>query len=169
MSGFDAPLVRLWLLDRCFPLAQRGMSGRVLAHPAHAAVPRVLCSATVVLSLASSLLRPDPPVSRSPCALRSRACASGLATSRPSLLWVTDHSAGATTHAPEQTPPARARCFGSVHWPSPMRESGSAARYPTTRFTWEAVSTLQCSLSAAAPEFARPPDGSDLSALRAFA
>ena len=136
-GGFDAPLVRLWLLDRCFPLAQEGMSGRVLAHPAHAAIPRVLCSARVVMSLASSLLRPDPPVSRSPCALRSRACASGLTTSRPSLLWVTDHSAGAAIHAPEQTSPAYARCFGKIHWPSPMRESGSAARYPTTRFTWE--------------------------------
>src|SRR4030067_817524 len=44
---------------------------------------------------------------------------------------------------------------------------GSAARYPTTRFSWEAISALHMVFAlAAAPSFARPPDGSGLSAPR---
>jgi hypothetical protein len=125
----------------------------------HVATPRVLCSPGLCCPSASSLLRPDPPVSSPPLALLA-ACTTGLATTRPSLLWVTDHSSDATTHVPEQASTALARCFRRCPSAFAHAGMGSAARLTTTRFSWLAVSTLQCSLSAAASDFARPPDGS---------
>jgi hypothetical protein len=126
----------------------------------HTAIPRVLCSPGFCCPSASLLLRPDPPDSPSPIVLLL-ACTTGLATTSLSLLWVVDHSPDATTHVPEQTPTALARCFRRCPSAFAHAGMGSAARLTTTRFSWLAVSTLQCSLSAAASGFACPPDGSD--------
>ncbi len=149
------------------PLVPVGAAGaaHVGAGPrfeSHTATPRVLCWPGLCCPTASSLLRPDPPVSPSPLALLA-ACTSGLATTRPSLLWDTDHSPDATTHVPEQAPTALARCLRRCPSAFAHAGMGSAARLATTRFSWLAVSTLQCSLFAAASGFARPPDGSDRS------
>ena len=157
---FDARLVLPRLHDRWFPLsASRACRGGPRVR-CHTATPRVLCSPGFCCPSASSLLRPDPPISPSPIALLA-ACATGLATMRPSLLWVTDHSPDAATHVPEQAPTALARCLRRCPSAFAHAGMGSAARLTTTRFSWLAVSTLQCSLSAAASGFARPPDGSD--------
>ena len=70
--------------------------------------PRVLCSERVLLSLSSSLLRPDPPVSIAPPAfprtlvMPEAFCPttwSGLPP-RPSLLWVSAPSTRAVTSTP---------------------------------------------------------------------
>ena len=118
---------------------------------------------------ASSLLRPDPPVLRSPPAsprgLRHRPHDHETfpALGHRPFPWCHHLYAGADDG-----------CIGPL--PSPpsigLRPCGrgSAARYPTTRFSWEAISTLRMVFAlAAAPSFARPPDGSDLSAPRTFA
>jgi hypothetical protein len=150
LRGGGLPLDRPWAGHVGSVLASSSTS---LPHGSFAP-PRLCCPS------ASSLLRPDPPVSPSPLALLA-ACATGLATARPSLLWNVDHSPGATTHASEQIPIALTRCLH--RHPSAFAHAGmgSAARLATTRFSWQAVSTPQCSRSAAAPGFARPPDGSD--------
>jgi hypothetical protein len=131
-----------------------------LAATGPAPCPADLLLAGVVLSHGISATTTRPSVSSSPFVspggLYKRPC-----DDETFPAWDTVHSLDAATRVPEQAPTALARCLHRCPSAFAHAGMGSAARLTTTRFSWLAMSTLQCSRSAAASSFARPPDGSD--------
>jgi hypothetical protein len=127
--------------------------------------PRVLRSERVLLSLSSSLLRPDPSVSTAPPAfprtlvIQEASCPttwSGL-RSRPSLLWVSAPSTRAVTSTPggEAGPvsPISPCCHGLPHW---SNESAPPIP-PTPASVGTHLTTLTVFAPATARVIARPP------------
>lgn len=166
VAGFDAPLVLARLLDRSFPLA-KGMSGRSsllrstpLPHGSFA--PPGLCCPS-----ASSLLRPDPPVSRSPHA-------SSIRFARVALRARDLPCFGSSTILLVPSPTRRGmhQLLLSVSSLVPLAfahlRGARLAQHPATRFPRVSLSTPICCSSPTARGFASPVE-SDLAAPRTFA
>ena len=119
VAGFDVSFSAHSATRSLTPVGQRHV-GTILTSAGHAAAPRVLCSARVMLSLgiiattarsASLTLTPR---------LISSTCTCGLANARPSLLWVINHSPRAITNTPGHCTNCSCPFLHWCHWPSPI-------------------------------------------------
>ena len=126
--------------------------------------PRVLCSKRVMLSLSSSLLRPDPPVSTTPADFPLTGYTAGLCPTtwsglppRPSLLSVSTPSPRAAIPTPAEGRGSICPVFPQPQWPSPLLNWVGSCIYPDTDFRRGILTTLQCSLYAVARRVASPP------------
>ena len=126
--------------------------------------PRVLCSKRVMLSLSSSLLRPDPPVSTTPADFPLTGYTAGLCPTtwsglppRPSLLSVSTPSPRAAIPTPAEGWGSICPVFPQPQWPSPLLNWVGSCIYPDTDFRRGILTTLQCSLYAVARRVASPP------------
>jgi len=89
----------------------------------------------------------------------SAACAPSSRATRPSQLSDADHSLGAATPAPEETTAALVRYLRRCPSAFARGRGLGFPRFPHPLFRGDVLTTLQCSLSAAAPRFACPPGG----------